>query len=252
MKSKSITIFIVIVLLGLVSYLFFGDRLYKDDSEKSVVKNSLATERLVVKPQEARDKVIIETVTLNQGGFVVIRGSDGQRLGQVIEMSLYLEPGEHRKINIALGDFYTYNEVDQLVAMIYDDNGDKIFSELDEPSVSNTAVFVKTGESVPVSVLKQVAANDGMGMETVRYSDTGFQPAKLTVPVGTMVEFINQSDKQMWVASNVHPSHEILPTFDQFKGIENGKSYMYVFDKKGTWGYHDHINPEKEGVVMVE
>lgn len=91
-----------------------------------------------------------------------------------------------------------------------------------------------------------------MGMETVRYTNDGFKPSKLSVSAGTMIEFVNQSDSEMWVASNVHPSHEILPTFDQFKGVIKGKSYMYTFDKKGVWPYHDHINPALEGVITVE
>ncbi len=137
--------------------------------------------------------------------------------------------------------------------MIYHDDGDKSFYGLDQPANNATAVFIKTGEVVPSSVFEeQVVAQGGTGMETVRYTDSGFQPKKLTVPVGTMVEFVNQSNLEMWVASNVHPEHEILPTFDQFKGVAKGQSYMYTFDKKGTWPYHDHISPTIQGVIIVE
>lgn len=249
MKWKiAIPILIVIVLVGVLIYL-------KSGSAQSVNTAPAASEseKLVVSPQEARTSVTIDEAVLSQGGYVVVRGSDGKRLAQVIEISKYLEAGEHKNITIELGDFYTYNEADQLIAMIYHDDGDKSFSEMDQPATATAAIFVETGQSVPPSVLEQqVAATNGMGMETVRYTNTGFQPAKLTVPIGTMVEFVNQSDKEMWVASNVHPSHDILPTFDEFKGVGKGQSYMYTFDKKGTWPYHDHINPALEGVINVE
>ncbi len=210
-------------------------------------------EQLTVSPQEARSSVLIDRAVFATGGFVVVRGSDGKRLGQIIEISTYLEAGIYENITISLGEFYTYKQGDQLIAMIYQDDGDTLFSELDQLSSSDTAVFVKTGETVPAATFdEQVASHSGTGMETVRYTKGGFQPTRLIVPVGTMVEFINQSDKQMWVASSKHPSHELLPTFDQFKGVGAGENYMYTFDKKGTWSYHDHINPALEGAIIVE
>jgi hypothetical protein len=66
-----------------------------------------------------------------------------------------------------------------------------------------------------------------------------------------MVEFVNDSDIEMWVASNPHPQHDILPTFDEFDGVKKGEVYTYTFDKKGTWPYHDHINAAKEGVKRL-
>lgn len=252
MNSRSIiTIFIVLVMLGVLGYAwsaYSGREAVENASSTSALRDTL-----VISPQTARESVTVDRATLAQGGYVVVRGSDGKRLGQVIEISQYFDTGEHKNVTVELGDFYTYNEADRLIAMIYHDDGDKSFSDLDQPSGNNTAVFVKTGESVPDSVLQeQVATHGGMGMETVRYTNSGFQPAKLAVPVGTMIEFVNQSDSEMWVASNVHPSHDILPTFDQFKGVTKGKSYMYTFDQKGTWSYHDHINPAFEGTITVE
>ena len=252
MRTKGIiTVIIVLIILGVLGYIWtmYVGRESADNSFSA----SKSSDQLFVSPQVAKNSVTVDRSILTQGGYVVVRGSDGKRLGQVIEISPYLESGEHANITISLGDFYTYNESDQLIAMIYRDDGDRSFSDLDQPTDSATAVFVKTGEAVPASVFQeQVATHGGMGMETVRYTNDGFQPAKLTVPVGTMVEFVNQSNKTMWVASNIHPEHDILPTFDQFKEVPKGQSYMYTFDKKGAWAYHDHINPALEGVVAVE
>lgn len=245
----TVAIIIILLVLGTLGYVWSDTGSGRD----ATISQLGLREGLTLSPQTARTSVTIDRATLAQGGYVVIRGSDGSRLGQVIEISPYLDAGAHTDITIALGDFYTYNESDQLIAMVYHDDGDKSFSDLDQPSRDGIAVFVKTGAAVPAPVLEdQVAAHNGMGMETVRYTNDGFRPAKLTVPIGTMVEFINQSDKEMWVASNVHPAHKILPTFDQFKGVKKGQSYMYTFDKKGAWPYHDHINPALEGVITVE
>ncbi len=248
MKSKITIIVLVLALAGGVTWYVNNNR----TKTENVVPTVAANDELILSPQEARTSIKIERATLSKGGYIVIRGGDGRRIGQVIEISRYLDAGTSQDVVVELGDFYTYKEDDQLITMIYHDDGDRSFNELDQP-VNSSAVYAETGKPVLASVFEhEVAPIDGMGMVTVRYTNSGFEPAKLTVPVGTMVEFINQSDEEMWVASNVHPSHEILATFDQFKGAGKGQSYMYTFDKKGTWPYHDHINASLEGVITVE
>jgi len=248
MKFKLIiTIIAILVIIGGVLYL----NSFRAKNTDTVPATS-GNDELVVLQQDARTSVKIERAILSKDGYVVVRGGDGRRIGQVIEISRYLEAGEYKNITIELGDFYTYEEADQLIVMIFHDDSDKSFNELDQP-INASAVFAETGRPVLASVFEhEVAPSDGMGMVTVRYTDTGFEPKNITVPVGTMVEFINQSDEEMWVASNVHPSHEILSTFDQFKGAGKGQSYMYTFDKKGVWPYHDHINAAWEGVITVK
>lgn len=248
MKLK-ITIVVIAILVVVGGIIYTTSSRAKNTDTAVSTSNS---DELVIAQQDARTSVKIGSATLSKSGYVIVRGGDGRRIGQVIEISRYLEAGKHENVTIELGDFYTYNEADQLIAMIYHDDGDKSFNDLDEP-INISAVYAETGKPVLASVFEhEVAPSDGMGMVTVRYSNTGFQPAKLTVPIGTMVEFINQSEEEMWVASNMHPSHEILSTFDQFQGVGKGQSYMYTFDKKGEWPYHDHINPALEGVITVE
>lgn len=247
MKLKFILAALTVGILGFLIY--WNNRPEQAGGSQSL----LSEERLVVSPQEARTVVTIDSVKLAQGGFIIVRSSDGKRLSQIVEISEYLEPGEYENITIELGEFYPYNPADQLIVMIYRDEGDKTFNELDQPALDGPAVFVKTGQPVAASVFdEQVIVNDGMNMATVIYTDEGFRPSKLTVPIGTMVEFVNKSNVEMWVATNIHPEHDILPTFDQFKAVGRDKNYMYVFDKKGSWKYHDHLMPNLEGVINVE
>lgn len=86
---------------------------------------------------------------------------------------------------------------------------------------------------------------------SVSYTDTGFAPNTITVRLGTAVTFTNQSSKSMWVASAVHPTHQLLPGFDQLKSAEKGGSYTYTFDNVGSWKYHNHVNPTDTGTVVV-
>lgn len=97
---------------------------------------------------------------------------------------------------------------------------------------------------------------------TVKYTDTGFSPESLSVPLGTTVTFINQSSGDMWVGSDEHPSHTgydgtsraehcaagAAPSFDQ---CATGSTYSFTFEKAGTFEYHNHRNAQAHGVIVV-
>ena len=100
---------------------------------------------------------------------------------------------------------------------------------------------------------------------TVVYTDEGYSPQSVTVPVGGTVTFVNQSSKKMWVASARHPEHTVYSgtsltqhcpdtsgtAFDQCAGGASGTSYSFTFNKAGEWKYHDHIDATKFGSVVV-
>lgn len=89
------------------------------------------------------------------------------------------------------------------------------------------------------------------GSAVVTYTDTGFSPKSVTVKKGTTVTFQNEGIGKMWVASGVHPTHQLLPGFDELTSVQNGGSYDYTFVKVGTWQYHNHVKPSDLGIVVV-
>lgn len=130
-----------------------------------------------------------------------------------------------------------------------------------------------------VAERNEQAVNSGTNqtekLVNVSYSNHGFDPKTITVSVGTTVAWINQSDKQMWVASDPHPAHNVLPGFDQLgpdardessqsKGLlekvglvahaqaHDTVVYKYTFAKKGAWFYHNHLSPGDRGQVIVQ
>lgn len=253
MKWKLLLLLLGILVIGGGFYLYQSKSSDKDTSSSKTETSSI----LKVSAQTVQDTVVVDAVTMPANGFVVARAIDGNRLSQVIEISRYLEKGTYENITITLGDFYNGEE---LIVMIYADDGDGVFNDNDQPfkdaSGNMIARYVATGEVVPTSMMQpdpNAMAGHVMGgsMITVRYTDNGFIPATLEVPVGTMVQFINESNDVMWVASDDHPGHEILSTFDQFGPAEKNGSYAYTFDKPGNWAYHDHINPEREAEIEV-
>lgn len=85
----------------------------------------------------------------------------------------------------------------------------------------------------------------------VTLTSAGFAPNPITVKTGTTVTFVNESSGAMWVASDPHPSHSILPEFDAKASMSRGSTYEYTFTKVGTWTYHNHLNPSAKGTVVV-
>ena len=254
MKLKVIILAIILVVFGIGTYFYVRTNILRNSTSAVLRQGG----EIILSPQASKEVIMVDSVTMDRNGWVVARAIEGNRLSQIIEISRYLEKGEYKDVQITLGEFYSGEES---LVMIYTHDGDKIFNDNDQPSLDQdgkmSARYVATGEVVPTSMMQpdpNAMAGHMMGgsMMTVRYTDNGFIPATLEVPVGTMVQFINESNDVMWVASNEHPGHEILPTFDQFGTAEKGGSYMYTFDKSGNWAYHDHINAAKEGVIAVQ
>lgn len=246
---------VIVVGIGMVFYLST-----KEKSSNDMLPSATNTEaRLVVSAQNATSAVKVDSVTLPKEGFLAVRSVDNGRLGQIIEISRYLSIGTHTDINILLGDFYEGGE--ELIVMAYEDAGDdKVFNDFDQPlKIGDVplSVYVATGAQVPPSITTNTGNTDAihtMGnstMATIRYTNEGYVPANITVKAGTMVMFVNESDQDMWVASNGHPAHLDLPTFDQFEFSAKGSQYVYTFDQVGAWKYHDHIAPIYGGIITV-
>lgn len=86
---------------------------------------------------------------------------------------------------------------------------------------------------------------------TLGMSDTGFSHTELEIDPGTTVTFVNNGQAPHWPASDIHPTHEILPEFDSGRGLTTGETYSYTFTESGTWRFHDHLNPRTTGVIVV-
>lgn len=90
------------------------------------------------------------------------------------------------------------------------------------------------------------------GTAIVSVTNKGFIPGTITVSKNTLITFTNKDSKQHRVSSDPHPTHTNLKGFDS-PSLENGESYFFLFDKKGTFTYHDHLNPLKfHGTVVVQ
>lgn len=109
------------------------------------------------------------------------------------------------------------------------------------------------------------AMGDSMGdsaamPKTVEITAAGFSPNSVTINAGEKVEFVNKDTQTHWPASDTHPTHTAYPqsggcissAFDACAALEKDGTWGFVFTEKGTWRYHDHLNPSFKGTVVVE
>lgn len=111
-----------------------------------------------------------------------------------------------------------------------------------------------SGTDVTISDESTGAGNEKGGVTgkvVVTYTNAGYQPQEITVKKGTKVTFMNDSSGSVWTASGVHPTHQLLPGFDQLSSVSKGGTYEYTFVKVGTWKYHNHVKPTDGGFVVV-
>jgi len=86
---------------------------------------------------------------------------------------------------------------------------------------------------------------------TITATNSGFDPETITIKSGTRVIWTSTSDGPVAIASADHPTHKVYPPLN-LGSFEKGSSVQLVFDKPGTYKYHDHLNPENTGTVVVE
>ena len=101
----------------------------------------------------------------------------------------------------------------------------------------------------------------------VTYTDEGYSPKELMIKKGDIVTFQNESSQPMWTASAIHPNHTVYPRtdikncqngmmadtmFDSCDGIPAGSIWKFQFNEIGSWKYHNHLVPTRNGTIIVE
>lgn len=85
----------------------------------------------------------------------------------------------------------------------------------------------------------------------VVYTNEGYSPARLEVPLGARVAFVNSADIPMWTASDPHPVHSDYSDFDPKKDYLKGEVYTFQFSKAGTFAFHNHEKSLHRGIIRV-
>lgn len=87
--------------------------------------------------------------------------------------------------------------------------------------------------------------------QVVTYTAAGFTPNVLSVPLGTRITFKNATNETMWPEADPYPSRSDYPEFNAGKEYGPGESFVFQFDREGTYGFHDRQHPSQVGTIQI-
>ncbi len=85
---------------------------------------------------------------------------------------------------------------------------------------------------------------------SVTLTSSGFTPQSIMVKAGTTVTWTNNSGATATVDSANHPIHLAYSPLN-LGNFASGETLSLVFDRPGTYKYHNHLNASQTGVVVV-
>lgn len=85
----------------------------------------------------------------------------------------------------------------------------------------------------------------------IRVTENGFEPDSVATLIGQEIVFQNETNREIWPASNFHPTHKLYSELDPHEVIEPGDTWSFVLDKEGLWYIHDHLKPSITGRIGV-
>ena len=106
----------------------------------------------------------------------------------------------------------------------------------------------KTKETAKTTPPPATAASEAQ----VSITKDGFVPATIQIKKGSQVTWTNKDSSSHQIASDPHPTHTNLKGLVGDK-LAKDESFAFIFEKTGTFTYHDELNPLKfQGTVKVQ
>ena len=113
--------------------------------------------------------------------------------------------------------------------------------------VLSTAVWAVLHKSSSDDTTKSAVAisND---VANISIGNSGYAPQAITVKEGQPVMFTNAAGSSRQITADA----TVLPGFSTVEPLDQGDSYTYVFEQKGTFHYYDASDPTKfVGTITV-
>lgn len=192
-------------------------------------------------------KVATVSATLGESGYVVIHEETDGKPAKVIGNLSVLPSGSYNNLTVNLTR--ASKDGENLYAMLHLDDGDGTYGFPDED-------FPIKDEQGNVVLVKFTIGEtpEAESRLTITYNGSVFSPVSATVPSGGKVTWVNNSSKELQVGSTPHPVHTDNQEVSGGKytlDIKAGQSATVAVTKKGTWGYHNHLNPSVRGTLGV-
>ena len=130
------------------------------------------------------------------------------------------------------------------------------------PNDADYTPTTDTSGGVSADIQAGVTVGTAPMSATITLTASGFSPSSVTIKKGGTVTFKNESTGEMWVGSAQHPTHTAYSgrtltqhcpdtTGTAFDQCKSGNTYSFMFEKVGSWSYHNHKNASQFGAVVV-
>lgn len=117
--------------------------------------------------------------------------------------------------------------------------------------LNKTTSTIALSPTPVISKTETITTQKNVSSSIVTVTGSGFSPESLTVKARTKVVWENKSGGNISINSDPHPTHEDYPPLNLGQ-VEDGKTISLIFDKAGTYKYHNHLNPSQRGTIIVE
>lgn len=112
-------------------------------------------------------------------------------------------------------------------------------------------LYSKSGTNPQNTALQQGTSPQKQNEKQIVLTSVGFSPSSLTIKAGALVTWTNKSGQQAQVDSDPYPINTSYPPMN-FDPFTDGSSVSLVFDKAGSYSYHNHFNPSQKGTIIVQ
>ncbi|MBC7512060.1 cupredoxin domain-containing protein [Candidatus Saccharibacteria bacterium] len=106
-------------------------------------------------------------------------------------------------------------------------------------------------ETKPVQTSQDAPKVSYQATSKIVFRDDGFSQESYTFAEGSTVTVDNQSSSPLQFSSDNHPAHTDEPKLNM-PTIESGKTGILMPPAKGTYGFHDHLNDQFKGALVIE
>lgn len=96
------------------------------------------------------------------------------------------------------------------------------------------------------------ATTPKIGLYTVYYTDRGFSPTMIEVKVGSTITFVNNSSKEMSIASAGIGGFGAVTLFNQTNAVGRGGTFKVSPAGVGAWNYMNRMWQEDKGTIVVK